>query len=47
MGRACSTHWGERKCIWDFGGKARSKATLRRSRRRREDDTKMDVREIG
>jgi hypothetical protein len=25
MGRACSTNVGEKKCIWDIGGKARRK----------------------
>jgi hypothetical protein len=48
MGRAYSAHGGERKCIWDFGGKAtKKKETLRRPRRRREDGNKMDLREIG
>jgi hypothetical protein len=31
MGRACSTHWEEEKCIQGFGGKARRKETTRKT----------------
>jgi hypothetical protein len=35
MGRACSTHGGGKKCIYDIGGKARMKESTRKA--------KMDV----
>jgi hypothetical protein len=31
MGRACSTHWGEEKCIYDFGDRARMRETTRKT----------------
>jgi hypothetical protein len=45
MGRICSKD-GEEECIEDFGGKARRKETSRRPRRRWEDNSKMNLREI-
>jgi hypothetical protein len=29
IGRACSTDGGEEECVWDIGGKARSKQITR------------------
>jgi hypothetical protein len=46
MGRACSMHLSEGECIQGFGGKVGRKNTTRRSRRRLEDNIKMDLREI-
>lgn len=37
MGSACSTHAGEKECLQDFGGEAKS---------RRDDNIKMILREI-
>jgi hypothetical protein len=38
---------GRKKYIYGFGWEARRKETRIKPRRRREDDTKMDFREIG
>ena len=43
MGRACSTYWGEHRCIQGFGGKPEGKRPLGRPRRRWEDNIKMDL----
>jgi hypothetical protein len=32
MGRTCSTSGGEKKCIKDFGGRARKKETARKTK---------------
>jgi hypothetical protein len=45
MLRECSTHGGEEDFIQDFGWNAISKRPLGRSRRRWEDNIKMDLRE--
>jgi hypothetical protein len=37
--------WGEKECMWVIGGKARRKQTT--WRRRRVDNTEMDLGEIG
>jgi hypothetical protein len=37
----------EEKCIHDFGGVNEEKRPLRRPRPRREDDIKMNIKEIG
>jgi hypothetical protein len=47
MGMACSTY-GEKMNAYRFlVGKPEGKAPLGRSRRRREDNIQMDLREIG
>jgi hypothetical protein len=35
------------ECIWEFGGKPKGKRPLGEPTRRREDNIKMDLREIG
>jgi hypothetical protein len=47
MGRACSMYRGEERCIQGFGVKTWGRRTLGRSRRRWEDNIKMDLREVG
>jgi hypothetical protein len=47
VSRACSTHGTEEECMHNFGGKPRGKDTLGRSGRRREDNIKVDLRQIG
>ena len=47
MGRACSTCRGEERRIQDFGGQPEGKRPLRRTRRRWEDDIKMDLQQVG
>jgi hypothetical protein len=48
MGRACSTHGGERGNAYRIlEGKPEGKRTLGRPRRRWEDNIKIDLREIG
>jgi hypothetical protein len=47
MGRACSTYGGEEENICDLVGKREGKRPLRKTRRRREDNIIIDVREIG
>jgi hypothetical protein len=44
VGGTCGTHGGEEKCLQ---GKSEEKRPLGRSRRRWEDNIKMDLREIG
>jgi hypothetical protein len=44
--RACSTYWGEERCIQDFGGETWGKGPLGRSRRRW-DNIKIDLQEVG
>jgi hypothetical protein len=44
---ACSTHGAEDECVFNINGKSRRKETIRKARRRREDDIKMNLREIG
>jgi hypothetical protein len=47
MGRAYSTHGDEQECIYDFHRKPQIKRPLQRPGRRRSDDIKMDLTEIG
>jgi hypothetical protein len=47
MGRACSTHGEKRKAYRIFVGMSEGKRPLGRPRRRRVDNIKMDVREVG
>jgi hypothetical protein len=47
VGRACGTHGRGEKRVEGFGGEARRKKPLRRSRSRWEDGIKMYLREIG
>jgi hypothetical protein len=47
MGRACSTTGEKRNVYRIFVGKPEGKRPLGRLRRRRADDIKMDLREIG
>jgi hypothetical protein len=47
MGGACGTHGGGEGCIQHFGWEAEGRRPLGRSRRRWEDNIKMDLREIG
>jgi hypothetical protein len=35
---------GEEECLWNFGGKARSKETTRKNRYRWEDNTILNIR---
>ena len=48
MGRACGTYGGSERCAQDFGGgKPDGKRPLGRTRRRWEDNIKMDLQEVG
>jgi hypothetical protein len=47
VGGACDTHGGWKKCLKCFDWEARRKKPLGRPRRRREDNIKMDLLEIG
>jgi hypothetical protein len=47
MGRACSTNEEKRNAHRILVGKIEGKRSLGRSRRRRMDNIKMDLREIG
>jgi hypothetical protein len=47
IGRACSTHWGERKAKRILVGKAERKGPLERPRRRWENNIKTVIREAG
>jgi len=47
MGGACSTYGEDRRCIQGFGGETRGKEPLGRPRGRWEDNTKMDLQEVG
>jgi hypothetical protein len=46
MGRACGRHGAKRKVYRILVGKSEGKRLLGRSRRTREDNSKMDLREI-
>jgi hypothetical protein len=46
MSGACSTYWGEKRCIHGFGGKPEAKRPLGKSRCRWEDNIKMDIHEV-
>jgi hypothetical protein len=49
VGGACSTYGAEQRCIQGLGGggAAEGKKPLGRPRRRREDNIKMDLQEVG
>ena len=47
MGRACGTYWREARCIQGFGGETWRNEPLERPRRRREDNIKIDLQEVG
>ena len=47
MGGACSAYEGEERRILGFGGETRWNEPLGRPRRRWEDNTKMDLQEVG
>ena len=47
MGGACSGYGGGERRIQDFGGKPEGKRRIGRTRRRWEDNIKMDLREVG
>jgi hypothetical protein len=47
MGRACSTHETKRNAYMILVGRPEGKRPLGRSRRGREDNIKVDLREIG
>jgi hypothetical protein len=47
MGKACSTHGREAKCIRNFGRKSRTGNSTRKSRHAWKDNIRMDLREIG
>ena len=46
MGRACSTY-GEERCIHGFGGEHLRETQLGRSRRRWENNIKVDLEQVG
>ena len=46
MGRACGTYGGRKRCAQGVG-KPEGKRSLGRPRRRREDNIKMDLQEVG
>jgi hypothetical protein len=47
MGGACGTYGGQKTCIHGFGGETRGKRQLGRTRRRWENNIKMDLQEVG
>jgi hypothetical protein len=47
VGWTCGTHGKGERCLQGFGLKARRQETMRRPRRRWEDNIKLDLREIG
>ena len=47
MGGACSAYGGGERCVWGFGGETWGKEPLGRSRRRWENNIKMDLQEVG
>jgi hypothetical protein len=47
IGRVCSINGGEEECTEDLVGKSQGKRSLGRPRRRRVDNVKIDLREIG
>jgi hypothetical protein len=47
VGGTCGTHGGGEGCLQGLVGRPEGKKPLRRPRRRWEDNTKMDLREIG
>jgi hypothetical protein len=47
VGGTCGTHGGREKCLQGLVGRPEVKRPLGRPRRRRDDNIKMDLREIG
>jgi len=47
MGGACSTNWGEERCLYFLVGKPEGKRPLGRPRRRWDDNIKLDLQEVG
>jgi hypothetical protein len=47
MGRACSTYGEEEKCMQGLIGKPKGRRPLERTKRRREDNIKIYIREVG
>ena len=47
MGGECSKYGVEERCIQGFGGKPEGKRLFGRTRRRWEDNIKMDLQEVG
>jgi hypothetical protein len=47
VGGTCGTHGGGERCLQGFGWEARRQETTGKTRRRWEDNIKMDLREIG
>jgi hypothetical protein len=47
MDGACTTHGEEEKCVQSFGGRLEGKRLLESSRRRWEDNIKIDPQEAG
>jgi hypothetical protein len=47
IGGSCSTNGRSAKCMHDLVGKAEGKRPMRRSKRRWENNIRMDLREIG
>ena len=47
IGGACSTYGGEQRCIQDLVGKPEGKRPLGRTRRKWDDNIKMDLQEVG
>jgi hypothetical protein len=47
MGRACGKYGGHEKCIHGLTGRPERKRPLGRPKRRREDNIKMDLQEVG
>ena len=47
MGGVCDTYGGRERCAQGFGGKPERKGPLGRPTRRREDNIKMELQEVG
>jgi len=47
MGGACSTFGGDKRCMQGFGRNTRGKGTTWKTKRRWEDNIKMDPEEVG
>jgi hypothetical protein len=47
MGRAYGMHGGEERCIQGFGGETEGMRSLGRTKRRLEDNIKIDHKEVG
>ena len=47
MGRACGAYGGAERCVQGFGGENWGKETTGETRRRWEDNIKMDIQEVG